>query len=148
MDCTDYRMMVTMREDGELGPDRLAMLDAHLSVCGACRVFEAAVRETTALHASLVEMAPPPSILEGVIAEVGRPARAGLFAGWRRFAVPAAAIFVLVAGVIAGGQIGRTTLGADGDADASFGLEYLEEYPPGSVGDLVVSYLEGGETDE
>ena len=148
MDCTDYRAMITLREDGELAPERFAELEAHLSACADCRAFESAVSEVSALHASLGEAACSTDVLDGVMAAIGEPRRFGRLTGWLRVAVPAAAALVLFAGVLAGTLIGRETFASVETGDESSGLEYLDPYPPGSVGDLFASALEGGESDE
>lgn len=148
MDCTDYRRMITLREDGELAPDALRSLEEHLSACADCSAFAAAVSDVTALHASLGEAAPSPDLLDGVMAAIGEPRRFGWLTGWLRVAVPAAAAIVLFAGVLAGTMIGRETIAPVDVAEASSGLEYLDAYPPGSVGEALAPALEGGGTDE
>ncbi|HEM46990.1 MAG TPA: hypothetical protein ENO23_08085 [Alphaproteobacteria bacterium] len=148
MDCTDYRRMITLREDGELVLKQLVTLEEHLSACADCRAFAAAVSDVTALHASLGEASPSPGLLDDVMAAIGEPRRSGMLTGWLRVAVPAAAAIVLFAGVLAGTMIGRETFAPVDITDASSGLEYLEPYPPGSVGEALAPALEGGETDE
>ena len=69
--------------------------------------------------------------------------------GWLRFALPAAAAVVLFLGVLAGGNLIEVIMPSNGtDAAEVFGLEYLEEHPPGSVGELMLAEAEGGAEDE
>ena len=50
---------------------------------------------------------------------------------------------------MAGGNLMEMFLPSNGtDATEVFGLEYLEEHPPGSVGELMLAGVDGGVEDE
>ena len=100
-DCEQARERVSLELDGELSPYESALLDRHLSTCGACATFAIDVRAyTVMLRATPLEPAPQSWILR-------RPA-ASRFAARVAAGTAAAAAAVLVA---------VSTVSLDGRAD-------------------------------
>jgi hypothetical protein len=68
--------------------------------------------------------------------------------GWLRFALPAAAAAVFVLGFWVGSLMHERYGGGSASSLASgaagLELEYLDEYPPGSFGDILAASYEGG----
>ena len=91
------------------------------------------------------EVAPPPSVLPSILAAVeGRPRRRWAV-GWPAFAVAGAAAAAAVIGFWVGGLVHETynPMTAQSEADV-LELTYLDEYPPGSFGDILTASYEGG----
>jgi predicted anti-sigma-YlaC factor YlaD len=146
MDCRDFRKMLSREIDGEIDHAEEASLAAHLEVCESCRRARAVLREATALHRDLVELEPPLSLANDVMASIVEPERRGRLTGFFRVAVPIAAAVVLVLGIYAGIFLGDliTQPGVNGNL-AVLELEYLDEFPPGSAGDVIMTATEGGD---
>ncbi|UCF05710.1 MAG: zf-HC2 domain-containing protein [bacterium] len=148
MDCDGFRKMISRRLDGELGDAELEKLERHLKVCDACRRCLESFGETVSIHKSLIEVSPPPSIVPSVMAAIEEPEPAWWVRGWLKVAVPAAALIVLL-GLQVGGFLTETFVPPQqGDEVAVIELEYLDEYPPGSFGDVLVMASEGGGDEE
>lgn len=150
MKCSDVRREISRELDGALDEERISVFTDHLETCDDCRLFRAALAELHSLHRTAEDLDPPPSLLPSIMDAVGErgagPAWAG---GWLRFALPAAAAVVLFLGILAGGSLMKMLLPSNGtDASEVFGLEYLEEHPPGSIGELMLAGVEGGVEDE
>jgi anti-sigma factor RsiW len=150
MKCSDIRKRISRELDGLLDEEERAALAGHLEGCDDCREFRAALSRLHALHGSAEEVDPPASLLPSIMYAVeGRgqaPARAS---DWLRFALPAAAAVVLFLGILAGASLTELIMPSNGtDANGVLGLEYLEEHPPGSVGELMLAGVEGGVEDE
>ena len=144
MDCDGFRKMISMELDGELADADRAVLERHVGTCADCRAFREMLVETVSIHRSLADVSPPPSIVPAVMAAVEEPERAWWVRGWLKVAVPAAAVIVLL-GLQAGGFMMEVfSTGPQGDDVAIVELEYLDGYPPDSVGDVLVAALEGG----
>ena len=150
MKCSDVRREISRELDGALDEERRSILADHLEICDDCRLFRAAVAELHSLHRTAEEMDPPAYLLPSIMDAVAeRRVGAVRARRWLGFALPAAAAVVLFLGILAGGSIMKMILPTNGtDAREVFGLEYLDEHPPGSVGELILAVAEGGEEDE
>ena len=150
MKCSDVRKEISKELDGVLDKEQLSVLAGHLESCEACREFRAALTQLHSLHLTAEELDPPMSLLPSIMDAVEeRGAGPAWTRGWLRFALPAAASVVLFLGILAGGILTDMLLPSNGtDAAEVFGFEYLEEHPPGSVGELMLAGVEGGVEDE
>ena len=145
MDCSDYQRLLSREIDGEIDSSQGAVLEAHLEGCESCRRVRDALREMYTLHRELGELEAPRSLVRGVMDHVARPRRRSRFAGLVRAAVPVAAAAVLVLGIFAGMFLAELYERPGIDQQlAVLELEYLDEYPPGSMGDLFMEVTEGG----
>jgi hypothetical protein len=62
-----------------------------------------------------------------------------------RIALSAAAVIILLAGIVTGDFLARAFTGAPSEGYTEvLALEYFEEYPPGSVGEALIAAAEGG----
>ncbi len=150
MKCSDIRKRISRELDGVLNEEERSAVAGHLESCDDCREFKTALSRLHTMHGNAEEVEPPASLLPSImyaVEERGKaPARAS---GWLRFALPAAAAVVLVLGILAGGSLTELIVPSNGtDGNGVLGLEYLEEHPPGSVGELMLAGLEGGVEDE
>ena len=150
MKCSDVRKEISRELDGMLDERELSSLARHLESCDACREFRAVLAELHSLHRDAEVLDPPISLLTSIMDAVEeRSAGRTWTHGWLRFALPAAAAVVLFLGILAGSNLTEMFLPSNGtDAAEVFGLEYLEEHPPGSVGELMLAGAEGGVEDE
>ena len=148
MDCSDVRRLLSREIDGELDPSRLKELEAHLERCESCRRAREDLRETYALHRRLGEIEPPLTLVPEIMTAVEGPQRRSRFTGFFRAAVPIAAAVVLILGIYAGVFLSglHETTGVDQQL-AALELEFLDSYPPGSMGDLLMEATEGGDDD-
>ena len=145
MDCSDYRKLLSREIDGEIDRSLLEALEGHLRSCESCRMAREVLRETFTLHREIGELEPPRLLTQDVMDGIVEPARRNRFAGFIRAAVPVAAAAVLVLGIFAGTFL--TKLYERPSAEqrlAVLELEYLDEFPPGSMGDLIMEVTEGG----
>lgn len=146
MDCRDFRKMLSREIDGEIDRADEASLAAHLEVCESCRRAREALGEATALHRDLVELEPPRTLVTDVMASIEEPERRGRLTGFFKVAVPIAAAVVLVLGIYAGIFLGDLIKQpAINGSLAVLELEYLDEFPPGSAGDVIMTETEGGD---
>ena len=150
MKCSDVRREISRELDGALDEGRLPALADHLDGCEDCRLFRSALMELHSLHREAGEVDPPAHLFASIMNAVEeRGAGRARVHTWLRFALPAAAAVVLVLGILAGGSLTKLIMPANGtDASVVFGLEYLDELPPGSVGELMLAGVEGGADDE
>lgn len=149
MECSEKRRDISRQLDGELERSRAEELERHLEACDSCRSYRAEMLKLYSLHEGLAEQDAPAALLSGVMSALGDTQRGGRARWWHRLAVPAAAALVMFLGVLAGGRIADMVGPANGNGQADvFGLEYLEELPPGSIGDLMLAESEGSESDE
>ena len=150
MKCSDVRKEISRELDGVLNEEELSALARHLQSCDACREFSAAFAELHSLHREAEALDPPISLLPSIMDAVEEHGTGRTWThGWLRFALPAAAAVVLFLGIMAGGSLMEMLLPSNGtDVTEVFGLEYLEEHPPGSVGELMLAGVEGGVEDE
>jgi len=140
--------MVSRELDGALDGAGREKLDAHLASCGGCRRFKELSLAGVSAHRSVRDVEPPPSLLPSILAAVEAAPRRRRMSGWLRIAVPAAAAAAAVVGVWMGGLMRETYLpaGAGSQTDV-LELTYLDEYPPGSMGDILM-VSDGGGGDE
>jgi predicted anti-sigma-YlaC factor YlaD len=145
MECRKFRRMVSREIDGALENAEREKLERHLVSCAACRSFREACLAGISLHRSVPETAVPSSILPSILAAVEARPQGGRLHGWLRFAMSAAAAAAAILGFWVGGLMHEryTPAGAENQAEV-LGLEYLEEYPPDSFGDILTASNEGG----
>lgn len=148
MDCSDYRELLSREIDGEIDPSLHAVLEEHLRSCESCRRYREVLRETYMLHREIGELEPPRSLAASVMDRIVTPAPRSRFAGFVRAAVPVAAAAVLVLGIFTGTFLTRLYERPSAEQQlAVLELEYLDEYPPGSMGDLIMEVTEGDDDD-
>ena len=145
MDCRNFRTKVSRELDGLLdGADRKD-LDAHLASCAGCRRFRDLSLAGLSMHRSVREADPPPSLLPSILAAVEVGPRWEWMHGWLRVAVPAAVAAAVVVGVWIGGLMRESYAPASvGNQMDVLELTYLDEYPPGSLGDILMTSNGGG----
>lgn len=150
MKCSDIRKRISRGLDGLLDDEERAAVAGHLESCDGCREFESALTQLHALHRSTGEVEPPATLLPSIMYEVEeRSGARARMSGWLRFALPAAAAVVLFLGILAGVSLTELIVPSNGmDANGVLGLEYLDEHPPGSLGELMLAGVEGGVDDE
>ena len=146
MDCRKFRKMVSRDLDGELDEAVQETLRAHLAFCAGCRRFREISLAGITMHRSAIGAEPSPSLLPSILAAVEVEPRRRLMPGWLRFAVPTAAAAATVFGIWMGNLMHESYApkGAAGVADA-LELAYLDEFPPGSMGEILMTTSEGGE---
>jgi anti-sigma factor RsiW len=143
MDC--MRGEISRELDGELDEAGRELLRSHIATCSDCREFRESLLELRSLHKELTELEPPRNLVTAVMDVLEEPEEQGLLQGWLRIVIPAAAALVVFLGVLAGGRLAELLMPSNGTDTASvFGLEYLEEHPPGSIGELMLAESEGG----
>lgn len=149
MDCRDFKKLISRELDGEISDSDRKALDRHIEACDGCRDFKSALARTFSIHRGLPDAAAPPSIVPAVVAAVEREEPVRRAPWWRRIVVPAAAAVVLVAGTLSGNYLADAFVTSNGIATAeTLELDYLDEYPPGSVGDMLIAAAEGGDNEE
>lgn len=137
--------------DGEAGGGDRGEFDRHLNGCAECARLFSELRILAAVHAGLGGVAPPEGMTERIVAASraarGRAASSGAGRRWVAIvAAAAAAVFLL--GIYAGSFISRSYLQAAGPRYAEVtGLEYLDDYPPASLGEAM-EVASGGAKDE
>ena len=145
MDCPKFRRMISRVLDGELDGTENENLDEHLASCAGCRRFRDLTLAGLSMHRSVNEADPPPSLLPSIVAavEVGPPR--GWMSGWIRMAIPAAAAAAAVLGFWIGVLMHESFVPARaGNQTDVLELSYLDEYPPGSLGEILMTSNEGG----
>ena len=149
MKCSDMRRDISSELDGELEQSRALELEKHLEICEDCRSYRSAMIRIYSIHEGLVEAEPPAGLVPSVMSALEDPGRRERTGFWRRLMVPAAAALVVFLGIMAGAQIAEMVSPSNGNGQSDvFGLEYLEELPPGSIGELMMADSEGGNGDE
>jgi predicted anti-sigma-YlaC factor YlaD len=145
MDCRIFRRMVSRELDGALDGAGRADLDSHLASCAGCRRFRDLSLAGLSMHRSVREADPPPSLLSSILAAAEVGPRRGWMRGWLRVAVPAAATAAAVFGVWIGSLMHESYAPARaGNQTDVLELTYLDEYPPGSLGEILMTSSEGG----
>ena len=145
MECRKFRRMISRETDGEIEGAERAELERHCGSCAGCREFREECLVGLSVHRSVQEVAPPPSILPSILAAVeGRPRR-GWVPAWPTFALPAAAVGAAILGFWVGGLMHESynPAATENHTDV-LELKYLDEYPPGSFGDILTASYEGG----
>jgi predicted anti-sigma-YlaC factor YlaD len=149
MKCSDARKDISRGLDGELAQSGSEGLAGHLAVCEECRAYRSLMSRLFSVHSDFEEIDPPAGLVPSVMSAIEDRDRRGRQTWWFRFAVPAAAATVVFLGVLAGGRLAEMAGPANGNGQTDvFGLEYLEELPPGSIGDMMLADSEGGNGDE
>ncbi|MCK4537790.1 MAG: zf-HC2 domain-containing protein [Candidatus Krumholzibacteria bacterium] len=141
MDCMEYRKSASRVLDGEADAAEERELMLHLEGCGSCRLFHESLQAVSAMHRELVETTPPPGILDAVLATTRRPER---ISGWWKIGISAAAAVVILLGVRIGDYISSSYGDASSPDQAEvFEMDYLEAFPPGSLGERLMVTMEG-----
>jgi hypothetical protein len=137
--------MVSRELDGALDGAGREDLDTHLASCAGCRRFRDLSLAGLSVHSSVAEVDPPSSLLPSILAAVEVGPRRGWMHGWLRLAVPTAAAAAVVFGVWIGGFMHKSYAPASaGNQTDVLELTYLDEYPPGSLGDILMTSNGGG----
>jgi predicted anti-sigma-YlaC factor YlaD len=146
MDCRKFRRMVSRMLDGELaGTESKNLLEEHLESCEECRRFAEISSAGLAIHRSAREADPPLSLLTSILAAVEVEPRRGWMRGWLRMAVPAAAAAAAVFGIWIGALMHESFVPARAESQTDvLELSYLDAYPPGSMGAILMTSSEGG----
>jgi predicted anti-sigma-YlaC factor YlaD len=150
MDCRKFRTMVSRMLDGELaGAEGKSLLEEHLGSCEECRRFAEISSAGLAIHRSVGTADPPPSLLPSILAAVEVEPRRGWVRGWLRMAVPAFAAAAAVFGFWIGGLMHESFMPARTESQTDvLELSYLDAYPPGSMGAILMTATEGGGDEE
>lgn len=145
MECSDLRKLISEELDGEIREGDRDLLGRHLDSCEGCREFRESLLEMSALHREMVEVEAPSTILSAVMAATEEQEAEETRKWWFRIPVPAAAVLVMLLGIGIGVFLTEafTPAAVNGQADV-LELEYLDEYPPESVGEVLLSVAEGG----
>jgi hypothetical protein len=137
--------MVSRELDGALDGAGKKGLDSHLASCAECSRFRDLSLAGLSMHRSVKATDPPLSLLPSILAAVEVGPRRGWMSGWLRIAVPAAAAAAAVLGVWIGGLMHEKYAPARaGDQTDVLELTYLDEYPPGSLGNVLLTSNGGG----
>lgn len=145
MDCRRFRTMISRELDGALDGAGREELDAHLASCEGCRRFKELSLAGLSAHRSASAAEPPPSLLPSILAAVEAAPRRDGMRGWLGIAVPVAAAAAAVVGIWMGGLMRETYSPAEaGGRMDVLELTYLDEYPPGSMGDILMASNGGG----
>jgi predicted anti-sigma-YlaC factor YlaD len=144
MDCRKFRKMISRMLDGELDEsERKNLLEEHLGSCEECRRFAEISSTALAMHRSMASADPPGSLLPSILAAVEVKPRRGWMRGWLGMAVPAAAAVFI--GFWIGGLVHESFMPARASVRTDvLELSYLDEYPPGSLGAVIMTSNEGG----
>ena len=144
MDCREYRRIVSRELDGPVDETERASLERHMESCPACRRFREVALAASSMHRRIVEVAPPADLASSIVARAARRRERAWLRGWLRFAIPAAAAAAVI-GVWLGGALTQHLAPSTGSSRTDvLELEYLDEYPPGSMGDLLAVSDGGG----
>ncbi len=145
MKCQDFRKMISRTLDGAVERAKHEDLERHLASCSGCRAFQEVCLTGFSMHRSVQEADPPPSLLPSILAVVAVRSRGGWVRGSFRFGLPAAAAAAALLGFWIGGLMHESygPESAENHADV-LELKYLDEYPPGSFGDILTASYQGG----
>jgi anti-sigma factor RsiW len=145
MDCREYRRLASQEADGALDAAGHERLELHTASCAACARFREVTRAAVSIHRSIPDVAPPGTLVSRIVAAAtAERSRPGLSV-WIRVALPAAAAATAVLGIWIGGMLTERLASADMQSQADvLELQYLNEYPPGSVGELLMASNGGG----
>lgn len=146
MECEKCRRMISRELDGAAAAFEKAEVERHIASCNSCASFLRTSRAAFAVHRSFAEVAPPISLLPSILAAVEARPKAGFIPGRLRFAMSAAAIAAAVLGFWIGGMVHESYVPkSTASAEDILGLDYLDEYPPGSFGNILMASNRGGE---
>ena len=141
--CSEVRAALEAAVDGDLPEPRLTPLRAHLAGCAECRRHHAEAVSLPSRLAALRSPEPPPTLVSGVLRQVGA-ARTRPLEVWGLLA--AEALLVLVAGWYVSGLGGLLRLGSRTAADVGAWLEWLGGQallPAPPTGDVFLLLLAG-----
>lgn len=149
MDCGKCRLLISREIDGIATPAESSAAARHVDSCASCASFRELARRSVAIHRALPSRVPSARLVASICAAAAG-ARVVPWPGrWLRFALPAAAAAVFILGFWVGnlmreryGGEEASTLAAG--AAAGLELEYLDECPPGSFGNIFAASYEGG----
>lgn len=146
MHCREFRKMISLELDGRCEGVERERLEAHLASCAGCRRFRALSLVGRSVHRSVRDTEPPRSLAPSIMDVVEASREGGWIHGWPRIGVPAAAAAAAALGIWVGGLMHENSmpLGA-GDQTDVLELGYLDDYPPGSFGDILVASNQGGD---
>jgi len=151
MDCERYRLMISKELDGELSSTEKTELREHLSVCPDCMRFYELARGTNLMYERMPEVEPPPTLLPSIIAATTGRGREGFaLPRWLKAAAVAASVALMVLGANIGWKLADLYLAPNGEqvaVDETFGLDYLSDTPPGSLGYALLASSGGDEND-
>ncbi len=148
MDCSDFRKMASKKLDGVLGEEDIAELESHISECADCGSFMKLIVEAALIHREMTEIEPPAGLRGAVMASIEGKEAQERFGGRYKIAVSAAAVLILLAGIGTGNFIKEAFTPADLNSHVEqLELEYLDEYPPNSLGEVLMA-LSGENSDE
>jgi hypothetical protein len=137
--------MISRRIDGAIENAECCELDRHLGSCARCRGFAELSMAGLTIHRSVTDVDPPRSLVPSIMAAVEARPGTEWRRGWLRFGVPAAAAAAAVLGIWIGGLIREsyTPKSVESRADV-LELKYLDEFPPGSLSDILRASNDGG----
>ena len=148
VDCRKYRTLISREMDGEAREAERAGIARHVESCASCAAFRDSALRAASIHRTMPQKALNPIIVASICATALEPREVRAGRGWLRFALPAAAAAVFVLGFWVGSlmheQYGGESASTLASGSAGLELEYLDEYPPGSFGDILAASYEGG----
>ncbi len=141
MDCMEYRKSASRVLDGEADAAQEKELFLHLDKCESCRLFYESLQAVSAMHRGIVEATPPSGMLDSVFAAT---TRRDIIPGWWKVGISAAAAVVILLGVRIGDYISSSYDDASSPDQAEvLEMDYLEAFPPGSLGERLMVTMEG-----
>ncbi|MCU0640000.1 MAG: zf-HC2 domain-containing protein [Candidatus Krumholzibacteria bacterium] len=141
MNCRDFRKLVSKRMDGEATRPEEETLRLHLESCADCRAFSESLAAIAGLHRGLAELEPRAGLLETI---PGPKRFAEHLSIWWKTGIAAAAAAVVLLGIMTGGYVAAGfSAGTSADQAEVSELDYLGAYPPGSLGEALMSPAEG-----
>ena len=145
MKCKEYHKLISREIDDEISEEERESLNRHLDQCLECRRFKVFLLSVSGVHVGIKEAEPSSSILDGIMLGIHEKNDVQSLAGWAKFAVSAAAVFVMLIGAGVGSFLAeRSIADLKPEEDNIFQVEHLGDYPPGSVGYLLAAAMEGG----
>jgi predicted anti-sigma-YlaC factor YlaD len=145
MECPECRKLLSRGIDGAIDEADVRRIDRHLESCTQCVRFRDTLRAAASIHRRIREIEPPPRLAPSIMAAVAIDRREAWPRGWLRIAVPAAATAAAVLGIWLGGLLTERFIAASSPREADpLELQYLDEYPPGSLGEVLMASAEGG----
>ena len=111
MRCLDVQMELQAYADGELSPERAALLEQHLTGCDGCRAELARLQVVVAALETWPLVAEPVQLTAHVMARVRpRPALPAFRLRWSDFAISLAGAGLALAAVLAWHYLASTSL--------------------------------------
>jgi anti-sigma factor RsiW len=160
MHCRNIRKKLSAYQDGELNSEEQARIRMHLQDCPACGRQYAALERAWQSLGDLPDIRPRPAFylkLQQKIDEQGRRIFRSRFRGlFRLIPAPAAALTLLLVGILAGTYLGNTLVGnglwSPKQRQATYtqeltlaSLRVFDPVPPNSLGEgyvLMASHME------